>query len=116
MATQVTTKGDRIGFGESKAIRTTVLGGTVSQLGTDTNDGPHRRRMVYRATIGAQEVDLLVRLTWAHETLYLDIVLDDSVADLTTRVAALAISGVGGHPSKAKDKPDGQAMTAAGGS
>lgn len=102
----------------SLSITATGAAGSTETLTGDPASAvsANKRAFVFKFTVNGQEVDVLVRVQGHNGSLWLDLVASQSVAELTTTVAALSLGALGTcHPSPTKDVVDGLAMVAAGG-
>jgi len=94
-----------------------AAGSAESILGSDSDKATAKHANVVRFTVNGQEVDMLVRTAVVNGTLFLDLIAGQSIAELTTTVANMDLSALGGgNPNPKKDFIDAQAMVAAGGS
>lgn len=78
----------------------------------DASGKASKRAAVIACAVSGQAVVLLVRLQQSNRGLFLDIVADDTVTDLDTRVGSLNLSGRN-HPSPTEDAVDTAILTAA---
>jgi hypothetical protein len=70
---------------------------------------------VHRCTVNGQEVDVLIRTSISNGSLFIDLVFDESIANLSANVLLMNITGTG-NPHPTKTVVDKQALVAAGGS
>jgi len=93
-----------------------ATGETVAVTGIDTSETPSKKCIVQQLNVAGNNVYILVRLEHKNGALWIDLVGDSSVANLSATVTSLSLSTVTiGHPSPARDAIDNTAITAAGG-
>lgn len=85
---------------------------SASVVGDGGGAGRAKQAYVVHWVVNGQDVYVLVRLQTAANGLFLDLVAEDSIADLTTRTAALSLGH--SHPSPTKDAIDQAAIDDAG--
>lgn len=83
---------------------------TASVLATDTGlSGSKRAHVISLTTVDGYPVVLLVRVQHAANGLFIDVIGEATIGELTTRVTAMTITG-SSHPSPAKDAIDTAAL------
>lgn len=93
----------------------TAVAQDVEVLATDAGSVPSKRAQVIKFTdVDEREFVLLVRLQRSGNGLFLDLVPEATIGELTTRVNALAITG-SAHPSPGEDTVDAAVLAAAAG-
>lgn len=79
---------------------------TATVLATDDTSSPNKLcHVVSCTTVDGYPFVLLVRLQKASNGLFLDVIGEATIGELTTRVNAMAITG-GSHPSPSEDAID----------
>jgi hypothetical protein len=96
-----------------RSVILTVEGASISAPVLDTAKAG-RRSAVLAFTVNGQAVRVLLRHQRSADVDYLDLVVDESIGALSTRVAALNLTGR--NEANAKDYIDASALVAAGGS
>lgn len=92
---------------------TTAPGVSATYVGQGTL--ADRASFVAVVSVGGMPVTALVRVTRSQRGTHLDLVLDPTIADLSSRATALNLTGLS-HPAAARDATDTVALVAAGGS
>lgn len=86
---------------------------TASVLATDEGTVASKRaHVISMTTVDGYPVVLLVRVQKAPNGLFVDVIGEASIGELTTRVSALELTG-GSHPSPAEDDVDTAVLAAA---
>lgn len=116
-----------VGFGAARAAQTqtpltmagvpdltiTCVAQAVEVLATDPGTSSHKRAQVVQITdVDGREFFLLVRVERAVNGLFLDIVGEATVGELTTRTTGMTITG-GIHPTVGEDAIDVAVLAAA---
>lgn len=113
MATKATSKLKLSGMPGELVLSSIGSGGnTAAKSGADSDKDSGKHSIVHKLVVNGQEVDILFRIETTARGLFVDVVADSSIANLSTTVAGLTFTS----PSTAKDVVDTQALLAAGGS
>jgi hypothetical protein len=100
-----------------KPVILTAVGKDAAVLATDTGSNANKRAQVVTIDLSdAAETTavLLVRVQDAPNGLFIDIVGEATIGELSTRVSAMTLTG-NSHPSTAEDAIDTAVIAAAGG-
>ena len=106
---------ERARVARNREVSFTSVAGVITETYPGGSTFPNRASYVTVATVNGMPVAALVRVTEHSRGLFVDLVLDSDVANLSSRATALAITGVN-HPAAARDAEDTVALVAAGGS
>lgn len=110
-AAQAQTTG--IGISGLPQITITAAGQAVSVLATDPGTLASKRAQVVQFTdVDGRTFVVLVRAQKSPTGFYLDLVAEASIGELTTRVAAMTLTGAS-HPAPAADAVDTAVLAAA---
>jgi len=95
-------------------IVTTVEGSSGAELAAD--DATHgligKRAVISQFTVGAQEVDVLLRIQETNGGMFIDLVVAATVAALDTAVGSMSLA-TANHPAPAEDAADTAILVAA---
>ena len=94
----------------------TVSGTSGAFSGQDVSGKGTKRAAVIAAVVSGQAVKILLRFEEARGGVYVDALVQDTLANLTTAVEAMDLSTARpGHPSPVDDAVDASAISVAGG-
>jgi hypothetical protein len=106
---------ETVSMGRLPTIVVTADVHTAVVLATDAGTNASQRDMVLKWVIDGRDVHVLMRMNMTPSGFYIDLVADNAIGELSTRVTAMALTGQS-HPAPARNTIDTATLVAAGGS
>lgn len=88
---------------------------TSSVLATDVGSSASKRDVAMKWVINGMDIHVLMRVEQTPSGLFIDLIADNAIGELSTRVTALSIT-TNSHPTAGRDAIDTATLVAAGGS
>lgn len=95
----------------SKPVVVTLQGTTAVTEGVDTAGNAHKRAVEVSCVVSGQAVSILVRVEESSRGRFIDLLVSDTHANLSTALDSMDLSTiVPSHPTPAKDAVDSSAL------